>query len=319
MTMKKNNKKQGLAKDKIIVLIVLAVIIIGGGIGVVSMFSDDVPDDEMSEMDIPGDSEVSYDSKLGVMEKGEEKDKENANDMSINLNFDDLSFDEKPTTTTQKEEVIEEPVKASTTSSSKSNTYSTSGTSKPKTTNYKPKSTTTTKTSTTSATITTKSNLAVQNTRSGFYTAETAAPSSSKESALNVTSIKAIIHGTQNVVNGSLVKIRLMQDAFVNNVRYSSGDIIYGTANFQNNRVNIVLSSQGFTNSSVNDAKGGKGIIVEGGINQEIAQDGAGTALQKGGTKINTPIGSFSTDALKKKNQEVSYVLNDHYNIVIKP
>lgn len=72
-----------------------------------------------------------------------------------------------------------------------------------------------------------------------------------KKDFSNTNNIKINIDGTQYVKNGGSVKLKLMQDAVINNNYFPKYTILYGTTRFADGRVNI----------SVNSVKGKDSII----------------------------------------------------------
>lgn len=342
----KNNNSQ-VQKQKIIVLSIMGVIVLIMGIFVISLFSDDKPKDEFSDLDVPGEENIEFESKLGGLEKGEELEKKKKEDENINLDFDDVSFNEdtinKKVAKVEEEELSFEldnkkkqtkniASKPTVTKTSTSTNVTYSKPTKPKNVvynNVKSKNYNTNN----SSQIVKNSNVVVQNEpqqqqvrrRRGFVSSDEEDNSSNSNNGNNsnqqgshTKSIKAIIHGQQKVVEGALVKLRLMEAINIGSTKYNNGSIIYGIADIQNGRVVLKISNQGLQESDVYDANGGKGIIIQGSINQQIGKDGADALISTGGTKITTPLGSFSTDALKKKNNENSVILHDHYPVIIK-
>src|SRR5690606_16111 len=55
--------------------------------------------------------------------------------------------------------------------------------------------------------------------------------------------IEAVIHETQELVRGSTVKMRLLNDIYVNGQLLPRGQFIYGTCNINNERLKISIES----------------------------------------------------------------------------
>lgn len=98
--------------------------------------------------------------------------------------------------------------------------------------------------------------------------------------------IQAVIHETQTIVDGSTVKLRLLNDVFINGVHIPKGNFLYGIASLQGERLNIKINSVRYNNSlfpvelSVYDMDGLKGIYVLGAITRDVAKQSADRSIQ---------------------------------------
>jgi conjugative transposon TraM protein len=61
--------------------------------------------------------------------------------------------------------------------------------------------------------------------------------------------LHAVIHETQTLVNGAVIKLRLVQDAYINGTKIPAGNFIYGTVSLNNERLQVEISSIRFDNS----------------------------------------------------------------------
>lgn len=98
--------------------------------------------------------------------------------------------------------------------------------------------------------------------------------------------VEAAVHETQTVVNGSIVKIRLVHDVFINGVLIPRNSFVFGTASLKGERLEIKISTIKYLNSifpvelSVYDIDGIKGIYIPGTINRDVAKASADRSMQ---------------------------------------
>lgn len=98
--------------------------------------------------------------------------------------------------------------------------------------------------------------------------------------------VEAAVHETQTVVNGSIVKVRLVHDVFINGVLIPRNSFVFGTASLKGERLEIKISTIKYLNSifpvelSVYDIDGIKGIYIPGTINRDVAKASADRSMQ---------------------------------------
>lgn len=98
--------------------------------------------------------------------------------------------------------------------------------------------------------------------------------------------VEAAIHETQTIVNGSIVKIRLASDVFINGVLIPKNSFVFGTASLKGERLEIKISTIRYQNSifpvelSVFDIDGIKGIYIPGTITRDVAKASADRSMQ---------------------------------------
>lgn len=98
--------------------------------------------------------------------------------------------------------------------------------------------------------------------------------------------IEAVMHETQTLVNGAVVKMRLMNDLFINGQLVRKGNFIFGTAILNNERLEIAINSIRNENTllpvklDVYDLDGLRGIYIPGAITREVAKQSSDNALQ---------------------------------------
>ncbi len=98
--------------------------------------------------------------------------------------------------------------------------------------------------------------------------------------------IEAVIHETQILVNGSTVKLRLLNDVYIDGILIPKDNFLFGTAFLNGERLNIKIASIRFQNSlfpvdlSVYDIDGMDGICIPGAITRDVAKQSADRAVQ---------------------------------------
>lgn len=122
---------------------------------------------------------------------------------------------------------------------------------------------------------------ALKNKANGFYSLNDVNMSHKTENA-----IQAVVHETQNILNGSIVKLRLLNDILVNDVHLPKDKFLFGVASLNGERLNIRINSILYKNSlfpvdlAVYDMDGLKGIYVPGAITRDVAKQSADRSLQ---------------------------------------
>lgn len=164
--------------------------------------------------------------------------------------------------------------------------------------------------------------------RNGFYTAEPHAVSA----AGTGIAIPASIHGTQTVVSGTTIKMRLEAPVYINGRKIPEGADIYGVCQLEGERLKIDISSiqhqqQFFPVSlSVHGMDGIQGIRIPGAIGRDAAKEGADRSIQSldvmsfdaspyaqaAGAGVEAVKGFFS-----KKARLVKVTVKDGFNILL--
>lgn len=99
-------------------------------------------------------------------------------------------------------------------------------------------------------------------------------------------SIEAVIHQTQTIINGSLVKLRLTQDIFLQGTVIPKNNFLYGTATLKGERLEVKINTIQFKNSifpvdlAVYDIDGMDGIYIPGAIGRDAAKSSADRSIQ---------------------------------------
>lgn len=153
--------------------------------------------------------------------------------------------------------------------------------------------------------------------------------------AVNETSnaIEAVIHETQTLVNGSTVKLRLVNDVYINGILIPKDNFLFGTASLNGERLNIKISSIRFRNSlfpvelSVYDMDGIDGIYIPGAITRDVVKQSADRATQGFGlTTLDPSITAQAANAgieaarslLSKKVKVIKVTVKAGYRVLLK-
>lgn len=98
--------------------------------------------------------------------------------------------------------------------------------------------------------------------------------------------IEAVVNENQVLVNGAVIKLRLLQDMFINSSRIPSGNFVFGIASLNGERLEIEISSIRSGSSlypvkmEVYDVDGLPGIHIPGAITRDVAKQSADNSLQ---------------------------------------
>jgi conjugative transposon TraM protein len=163
----------------------------------------------------------------------------------------------------------------------------------------------------------------------GFYALE--------EDEVGITypqnAILAVVHETQTLVDGAVVKLRLLQDIYLNGVQVPAGTLVYGTASLQGERLQIKIDQLRHQQSlfpvelTVWDVDGLNGIHIPNAITREVARQSTNQALQ--GIGLTTFDPSLRTQAanagleaaktlLSKKTKLVKVTVKAGYQVLLR-
>jgi len=98
--------------------------------------------------------------------------------------------------------------------------------------------------------------------------------------------ITAMVHGTQTLTSGSTIKLRLLQDIYINGTLIPRNNFVFGNCNLEGDRLNIdiktIRSERSVFPVSMKafDMDGLAGIYVPGAISRDAAKEGADQAIQ---------------------------------------
>jgi conjugative transposon TraM protein len=109
-------------------------------------------------------------------------------------------------------------------------------------------------------------------------------PSSSHSADGNA--IEAVVHQNQLLVNGAVVKLRLLHDVYINGCLVPQQSFVFGTASLQDERLLVEINSIRCRSSvlpvklNVYDMDGLPGIHIPGAITRDVAKQSADNSLQ---------------------------------------
>jgi conjugative transposon TraM protein len=119
-----------------------------------------------------------------------------------------------------------------------------------------------------------------KNQSGGFY------PVNVADEINETNAIGGVIHESQTLVNGSIVKLRLLDDIYVNGSRIPKDNFIHGIASLDGERLKIEINSIRFkqslfpVNLVVYDVDGLAGVYIPGAITRDVAKQSADNSLQ---------------------------------------
>lgn len=99
-------------------------------------------------------------------------------------------------------------------------------------------------------------------------------------------SVDAMISQTQTIANGSVVKLRLLNDIYINEVTIPKGNYVYGIAQLKGERLEISIQSIRYNKSlfpvnlEIFDMDGLPGLNIPGAISRDVAKQSGDNALQ---------------------------------------
>ncbi len=100
------------------------------------------------------------------------------------------------------------------------------------------------------------------------------------------TSIKAVVHEDQTLVNGATIKLRLLQDLHTGSHVVATGQFVYGTVSLNNERLQVEIKSIRSADNilpvklRLYDIDGMEGIYIPGSIERDVSKQAGGNALQ---------------------------------------
>nr|WP_121269890.1 conjugative transposon protein TraM [Pedobacter schmidteae] len=115
----------------------------------------------------------------------------------------------------------------------------------------------------------------------GFFAFE----NSKQEQETPAGTIKAVVHQNQTIVAGAVIKLRLLNDIYVNGFKIPKDNFLYGLASLDGERLNIGISNIQYQDIifpvqlTVYDMDGLNGIHIPGAISREISKQGGSDAI----------------------------------------
>jgi conjugative transposon TraM protein len=164
-------------------------------------------------------------------------------------------------------------------------------------------------------------------TEKEFYTID------GENNAEEQNTIEAVVHQTQIIVNGAVVKMRLLNDLYINGALIPKDYFVYGVAQLNNERLEINIHSIRSDNSlfpvklEVFDMDGLPGIYIPGTITLDVSKQATDNALQSIAlNSLDPSIGAQAASAgietaktlLSKKVKLVKVQVKGGYKILLK-
>lgn len=136
--------------------------------------------------------------------------------------------------------------------------------------------------------------------------------------------IKAVVHGEHKIRSSEYIKLRTTEESYIDGVKLPANFFMTGKASFSNDRIFVTVSSLKHGDRLMevsfeifDSGDGIRGIYVEGGLEQQIAEESIRDAVS--GVRVNVPvIGGISTNALRRKAEDISVVIPSEYKVLLK-
>jgi hypothetical protein len=136
--------------------------------------------------------------------------------------------------------------------------------------------------------------------------------------------IKAVVHGEHKICSSEYIKLRTTEESYIDGVKLPANFFMTGKASFSNDRIFVTVSSLKHGDRLMevsfeifDSGDGICGIYVEGGLEQQIAEESIRDAVS--GVRVNVPvIGGISTNALRRKAEDISVVIPSEYKVLLK-
>lgn len=162
----------------------------------------------------------------------------------------------------------------------------------------------------------------------GFYSLQDDAENNLEQQ----NAIPAVIHETQTLVDGAIVKLRLMNDVYINGTLIPKDNFVFGTASLNGERLNIQINSVRYKNFlfpvqlSVFDLDGISGIYIPGAISRNVAKNTVDHAVQGIGiTTLDPSVGAQAASAgieaaktlLSRKTKLIKVMVKAGYRVLL--
>ena len=110
--------------------------------------------------------------------------------------------------------------------------------------------------------------------------------SDEQKDSIRAGAIMAAVHSEQILLAGSVVKLRLLQDVFVNGARIPVGSFVFGNSSIDNERLKVVVTSIQYQHRlypvalTVFDMDGLEGINIPGSAGRDVIKQSADQGIQ---------------------------------------
>ena len=167
-----------------------------------------------------------------------------------------------------------------------------------------------------------------QSQQNGFYSLDESVMADDTQNA-----IQAVIHETQTLVAGSTVKLRLINDVYINGLLIPKDNFLFGEATLNGERLKIEIGSIRYQNSlfpvqlSVYDMDGMNGIYIPGAITRDVAKQSADRTIQGIGlTTLDPSLGAQAASAgieaasnlISKKIKLIKVTVKAGYQVLLR-
>lgn len=164
--------------------------------------------------------------------------------------------------------------------------------------------------------------------QNGFYSLDESVPTDDTQNA-----IQAVIHETQTLVAGSTVKLRLVNNVYINGMLIPKDNFLFGEATLNGERLGIKINSMRYQNSlfpvqlSVYDMDGMDGIYIPGAITRDVSKQSTDRAIQGIGlTTMDPSLGAQAAsagieaarDLISKKVKLVKVTVKAGYQVLLR-
>lgn len=145
----------------------------------------------------------------------------------------------------------------------------------------------------------------------------------------------AVIHENQKIQDDQTIKLRLLQNIFINNTAIPKGQFIYGKCKIANGRVNISVQDIGYNNrlfpvqlTVYDQTDGMEGINIQGSTGEEVSRNGIDQMIQQ--MQLNSMTSSVGVQAatsgiqtaknlLSRKVKKITVNLKAGHVLILKP
>ncbi|HZH36028.1 MAG TPA: conjugative transposon protein TraM [Flavisolibacter sp.] len=167
------------------------------------------------------------------------------------------------------------------------------------------------------------------NAANGFFSLEDEA----EGNTVAGNAIQAIIHETQTIVDGAIVKLRLTSPVTINSAVIPKGSFVFGRASLNGERLTVKINTVRYDNSlypvqlSVVDMDGMEGIYIPGIITADVAGTTADRTMQSIGiTTLDPSLGAKAAGVgieaakslLNRKVKMVKLILKAGYQVLLR-
>jgi conjugative transposon TraM protein len=135
---------------------------------------------------------------------------------------------------------------------------------------------------------------------SGFFSIDDASEYTIEQQNM----VQAVVHQTQTAVEGATIKLRIINDVYINGILIPKDNFVFGTASLSGERLNITITGIRYKNAlfpvqlAVVDMDGIDGIYVPGAITRDVAKGAAERGVQGVDiTTLNPSIGAQAANA----------------------